>query len=209
MTEAIITFFRELTGNDYLTLFIISILPIVELRGGIIFMGGMDVNMFVGMLCCVAGSSLMTLPLIVAIRPLVSRMRNSKTFGRLGIALEECLTDRASDVDKGVGKWVGISTDAKKFLGVMLFVAVPLPMTGSWTGSAVASILDFKVWKAVLAVFVGNIIAGGILTAMVAFVPYEHIDFVLYGFIILATAIFLSMCWARIRKRKGNRGERC
>ena len=168
MTETIITFFRELTGNDYLTLFIISILPIVELRGGIIFMGGMDVNMFVGMLCCVAGSSLMTLPLIVAIRPLVSRMRNSKAFGRLGIALEECLTDRASDVDKGVEKWVGISTDAKKFLGVMLFVAVPLPMTGSWTGSAVASILDFKVWKAVLAVFVGNIIAGGILTAMMA-----------------------------------------
>ena len=209
MTEAIITFFRGLTGNDYLTLFIISILPIVELRGGIIFMGGMDVNMFVGMLCCVAGSSLMTLPLIVAIRPIVSRMRNSKTFGRLGIALEECLTDRASDVDKGVEKWVEISTDAKKFLGVMLFVAVPLPMTGSWTGSAVASILDFKVWKAVLAVFVGNIIAGGILTAMVAFVPHEYIDFVLYGFIILATAIFLSMCWARIRKRRGNRGERC
>lgn len=209
MTEAIITFFRELTGNDYLTLFIISILPIVELRGGIIFMGGMDVNMFVGMLCCVAGSSLMTLPLIVAIRPLVSRMRNSKTFGRIGIALEECLTDKASDVDKGVEKWVGISTDVKKFLGVMLFVAVPLPMTGSWTGSAVASILDFKVWKAVLAVFVGNIIAGGILTAMVAFVPQEYIDFVLYGFIILATAIFLSMCWARIRKRRGNRVERC
>ncbi|MBR2485538.1 MAG: hypothetical protein IKB54_04195, partial [Clostridia bacterium] len=66
MTDTIITFFRELTGNDYLTLFIISIIPLVELRGAIIFMGGMEgINLIAGMMCCVAGSSVMIIPIIL------------------------------------------------------------------------------------------------------------------------------------------------
>ena len=81
MTETIITFFRELTGNDYLTLFIISMIPIVELRGAIIFMAGMDVNMIAGMFCCVAGSSVFITPIILVIRPLIRKMKKSKTFG--------------------------------------------------------------------------------------------------------------------------------
>ena len=203
MTEAIITYFRELTGNDYLTLFIIAIIPIVELRGAIIFMAGMDVNMVAGMFCCVAGSSLMIVPLILAIRPIIHRMKRSKAFGKLGRELEDMLSDRAPDVSKEGGAVKRrMSADAKKFWGVLIFVALPFPMTGSWSGSAIASILDFKLWKAALSVFIGNIIAGAILTAIVAFVPEGYTDFVLYAFIALAIAIFLGIYLTRFAKKE-------
>ena len=202
MTETIITFFRELTGNDYLTLFIISIIPIVELRGAIIFMSGMDVNMVAGMFCCVAGSSLMIVPLILAIRPIIHRMKRSKAFGKLGKALEDTLSDRAPDVSEEGGVKKKMSADAKKFWGVLIFVALPFPMTGSWSGSAIASILDFKLWKAALSVFIGNIFAGAILTAIVALVPEGYTDFVLYAFIALAVIIFIGIYLTSFAKRE-------
>ena len=205
MTDTIITFFRELTGNDYLTLFIISMIPIVELRGAIIFMGGMEgINLIAGMMCCVAGSSVMIIPIILVIRPLIRNLKKSKLFSKFGKRMEENLIERAPEVsgesENAIKK--KMSLDSKKFWGTFIFVAIPFPMTGSWTGSAISGILDFKLWKAALAVFLGNIVAAGILTVIVAFVPPKYADFVLYGFIILAIALCISLYFSRAAKRE-------
>jgi uncharacterized membrane protein len=50
------------------------------------------------------------------------------------------------------------------FWGVTLFVGIPLPMTGAWTGTLVAAIIDMKFWKAVLSAFIGVLIAGVIMS---------------------------------------------
>ncbi len=203
MTATIVEFFNNITGNDYLTLFIISIIPIIELRGAIVLMVGMDVQPIVGMLCCIAGSSVMIIPLILVIRPLIRKLKASKTFSKFGKKLEENLSERAPDVDseqQGIKK--KLSKDAKKAWGTFAFVAVPLPMTGSWTGSAIAGILDFPLWKAALSVFAGNIVAAGILTLIFMFVPEGYADFVLYGFIILAVALFVVFYFTRVAKRE-------
>jgi uncharacterized membrane protein len=50
------------------------------------------------------------------------------------------------------------------FWGVALFVGIPLPMTGAWTGSLVAAIIDMKFWKAVLSALVGVLCAGVVMT---------------------------------------------
>lgn len=71
-----------------------------------------------------------------------------------------------------------LSSDAKKFLGLSLFVGVPLPFTGAWTGSGVGAFMDFKLWKAALAVFIGNFIAACILTLLTAFIPVKYIDII-------------------------------
>ena len=205
MTETIITFFRELTGNDYLTLFLISMIPIVELRGAIIFMGGMEgINLIAGMMCCVAGSSVMIIPIILIIRPLIRRLKKSKLFAKFGKRMEESLSDRAPEVNGEEKNLIKkkMSLDMKKFWGTFIFVAIPLPMTGSWTGSAIAGILDFKLWKGALAVFLGNIIAAGILTLIVAVVPHQYADFVLYGFVVLAIATCVTLYFTRSSKRE-------
>lgn len=204
MAESIANFFLEWTHNDYLTLFIISIVPIIELRGAIVLMGGMNVNQIAGMFCCVAGSSVMIIPLILLIRPLIRKLKKSKMFAKFARNMEENLSDRAPDVsdEKSNSLKKKMSLDAKKFWGLYIFVAIPLPMTGSWTGSAIGSILDFKLWKAALAVFIGNITAAGILTLMVHFVPAGYMDFVLYGFVILAVALAVSLYFTRASKKE-------
>jgi uncharacterized membrane protein len=50
------------------------------------------------------------------------------------------------------------------FWGVCLFVAIPLPVTGAWTGSLVAAMIDMKFWKALLSCLIGVMIAGVVMT---------------------------------------------
>jgi uncharacterized membrane protein len=52
------------------------------------------------------------------------------------------------------------------FWGVTIFVAIPLPTTGAWTGSLVASMIEMKFWKALLSAFIGVLIAGAVVTAV-------------------------------------------
>ena len=86
MINTIIEFFRNLTHNDYLTLYIISIIPIIELRGAIVFMSGMFDSlkeMIIGMFCCVAGSTTVILPLLLITRPLIRSMKRTKWFSKI------------------------------------------------------------------------------------------------------------------------------
>ena len=50
------------------------------------------------------------------------------------------------------------------FWGLALFVGIPLPMTGAWTGALVAALIDVKFWRAMLATFIGVCLAGAIMT---------------------------------------------
>ncbi|MDE6060625.1 MAG: small multi-drug export protein [Clostridia bacterium] len=236
MIQTIIDFFTSITGNDYLTLYVISIIPIIELRGAIVFMSGMfnsAQEMIAGMFCCVAGSTTVILPLIILTRPLIRRMKRSKWFSKLAKNMEATLASRAeaayseekdknrnaeravadgmqSEVDgsaNGKRKKKPMSTDTKKFLGLFAFVAIPLPMTGAWTASCIGSFLEFPVWKAALAVFLGNIVAGSILTVIAYVLPQEYADLFLYGFVILAIAIALILYFTRSKRMEKQRRE--
>ena len=98
-----------------------------------------------------------------------------------------------------------LSKDTKKFLGLFVFVSVPLPMTGAWTGSCVGSFLDFPVWKASLAVFFGNIVAGLILMTIAYFLPRQYADVFLYGFVVLAIAIAVTLYFSRSKRNERKR----
>ena len=191
MIEAISEFFKNFTGgNDYLMLYLMSIIPVIELRGAIVFMSGMFtesasrfLECYIGMWCCIAGSTTVIFPLMLITKPLLSRLKRSKWFSKFAKKLESNLSDRAEEAyaDKDAGKSKRLSKDARKFLGLFVFVAVPLPMTGAWTGSCIGSFLDFPIWKAALAVFLGNVVAGHILMAVAYFMPQQYADLFLYA----------------------------
>ena len=218
MIEQLITQISNAIGNPYLTLYVISIIPIIELRGAILFMPYMfDTigEMMLGMLCCIAGSTTVILPLILITRPFLKKLRRSKWFSKLGKRMEANLADRAESAyneekieqREAHRKRKPMSKDGKKFLGLFVFVAIPLPMTGAWTGSCIGSFLDFPVWKASLAVFFGNIVAGLILTTVAYFLPRQYADVFLYGFVILAIAIALTLYFTRSKKIEKKRAE--
>ena len=216
MIQDLITQISNAIGNPYLTLYVISIIPIVELRGAILFMPYMfDTigEMMLGMLCCIAGSTTVIVPLILITRPLLKKLRRSKWLSKIGKRMEANLADRAEsayDEEKieereAKRKRKPLSKDTKKFLGLFVFVSVPLPMTGAWTGSCVGSFLDFPVWKASLAVFFGNIVAGLILTTIAYFLPRQYADVFLYGFVVLAIAIAVTLYFSRSKRNERKR----
>ena len=216
MIQDLITQISNAIGNPYLTLYVISIIPIVELRGAILFMPYMfDTigEMMLGMLCCIAGSTTVIVPLILITRPLLKKLRRSKWFSKIGKRMEANLADRAEsayDEEKieereAKRKRKPLSKDTKKFLGLFVFVSVPLPMTGAWTSSCVGSFLDFPVWKASLAVFFGNIVAGLILTTIAYFLPRQYADVFLYGFVVLAIAIAVTLYFSRSKRNERKR----
>ena len=216
MIQDLITQISNAIGNPYLTLYVISIIPIVELRGAILFMPYMfDTigEMMLGMLCCIAGSTTVIVPLILITRPLLKKLRRSKLFSKIGKRMEANLADRAEsayDEEKieereAKRKRKPLSKDTKKFLGLFVFVSVPLPMTGAWTGSCVGSFLDFPVWKASLAVFFGNIVAGLILTTIAYFLPRQYADVFLYGFVVLAIALAVTLYFSRSKRNERKR----
>ncbi len=217
LAQIITDFFTEWTGNDYLTLYLISIIPVIELRGALVIMAGMPsintvTEMIAGMFCCVAGSTTVILPLILLTRPLIKKLKQTKAFAKLAKNMENNLASRAeeaykADEDDGVDngkrkKRKPLSPDAKKSLGLFVFVAIPLPMTGAWTGSCIGSFLDFPVWKASLSVFFGNIVAAAILTLIAAFLPNQYADIFLYGFVVLAIALAVILYFTRAKKQE-------
>ena len=207
MTQTIVDFFQSITGNNYLTLFLISIIPIIELRGAIILIAGMpDVHRIAGMFVCFAGSSVVIIPLLLCLRPILNKLKKTKVFGKIAAFFEDLFQSRADGVNKKAqeGKLTKkMSSDSKKFLGLALFVGVPLPFTGAWTGSGVGAFMDFKLWKAALAVFIGNFIAACILTLLTAFIPVKYIDIILYAFLALVVlSLVISFTIAVIRRKK-------
>lgn len=217
MIDEVIEFFRSITGNDYLTLYVISIIPIIELRGAILFMPGMFSTieeMLLGMCCCVAGSTTVILPLLLITRPLIRRLKRTKLFAKMAKNMEENLADRAESAyseenqNKKQSKMrKSMSKDAKKAWGLFIFVAIPLPMTGAWTGSCIGSFLDFPIWKAALSVFFGNIVAGFILTTIAYFLPQQYADIFLYGFVLLAIALAVMLYFSRNKRKERKKAQ--
>ena len=169
-------------------------------------------DMICGMFCCVAGSTTVILPLLLITRPLIRAMKRTKWFSKIAKNMENNLADRATSAyneeEANNGKIKKkLSSDTKKFLGLFIFVAIPLPMTGAWTGACVGSFLDFPIWKAALAVFFGNIVAGAILTTIAYFLPQQYADIFLYGFVVLAIAIAVVLYFTRSKRQERKRAE--
>lgn len=127
---------------------ILSMVPITELRGAIPIGIANGLNTWGVYVSSVLGSTLVAIPLILFYRHVVKFLRDKMIFVNL-----------LNKVD------VKIETSMKKMkaaslLGIIVFVGIPLPTTGTWTAAAIASILRMRVVEAFCGVFIGNCIAG-------------------------------------------------
>ena len=194
MTEAIIEFFRNLLKNDYLTIIIIAILPIIEVRGAIPVAFGMGMKPLTAMFTAFIGCSIVIPFLLLLLRPILNALKKIKFIGRIADAAEDILQAKADKVTakaKASGKITdGEISSRYKFWGVLLFVAVPLPMTGVWTGSAVAAFLDMKFIPAFISVMLGNLCAAIIMTILSIFF-INYLDIILTAFLLLVVSILV------------------
>ncbi len=145
---------------DELVCFVISMVPIIELRGGLIVAAIKDIPLFKAVAICIAGN-LVPIPFILLlITPIFNWLKTTKLFKPLVEKLEK----------KSLGK----SEKIKKyeFLGLVLFVGIPLPGTGAWTGSLIASLLNIKIKKAFPAICLGLLLATVIMCIITYAIPW-------------------------------------
>lgn len=149
MTDFIV---EAITGADvgkYLATFIISMIPVIELRGAIPIGVSLGLSHAEAMGISIIGNMLPVPFIILFIRPIFRWMtRKSGKLARLAEKLET----------KAEGKWDRIHR--YQFFALTIFVAIPLPGTGAWSGALIAAVMNMRLRNALPSILLGVLIAG-------------------------------------------------
>ena len=139
---------QSLLRNKWFYLFCISMLPIVELRGGIPAGAAMGLSFWPVYLTCVLGN-LLPVPFLILFAKKILEFLSA--LPRIGGFFQKiiCRADQKATEIGHYEKW-----------GLFLFVAIPLPGTGAWTGSLVAAVLRMRIWQAFLVITAGVLVSG-------------------------------------------------
>ena len=154
MTEALVDRIVDVfQGNvpKELIIFLISMLPVLELRGGMIAAKLLEVPLLKAFVICYIGNILPIPFILLFIRQIFKLMKKTKIFRGLIERLEKRAMGKSDQIKR------------YEFLGLLLFVGVPLPGTGAWTGSLIASLLEVDIKKSSVAIFCGLIMATVIM----------------------------------------------
>ena len=209
MTE----FISNLVGNNQLATVIMSIFPLVELKGGIVFARSAGLDFFISLILAYIGSTIVFFPIYFLLKPILNLMKKIKWFNKLAVKVEGYFNDKAektleSQTSKNIEKGKSKNSTLLKQLGVFIFVAIPLPMTGVWTGTAISVFLNLKFKHAVLPIVLGNSIAGLLISLLcvicLAFWSIEVLDYILYGLFVLVI-IFLIITIIKVATNKSSK----
>ena len=142
--------------KKYLLCFLVSMVPMIELRGGVPIAVGWGLDYFVALAVCVLGNML-PVPLIYLFARQVLIWGADKKY--IGNFFRYCLEKG----ERGGEKLMRKAGRGGLFVALMLFVGIPVPGTGAWTGTLAASFLNMGLKSTVLSVSLGVVIAGIIM----------------------------------------------
>lgn len=155
MTDYIV---NALTGADlgaYFVTLIVSMIPVIELRGAIPLGVGLGLSHFDAMWVSMVGNMLPVPFIILFIRPIFKWMtKKSEKLGRVVEKLEA----------RAEGKWDKVHK--YQFFGLAIFVGIPLPGTGAWTGALIAAVMDMRMRSALPSIALGVVMAGLLVTGI-------------------------------------------
>ena len=154
MVEGIVNSFINILGflggipfGKELTVFIISLMPILELRGGLLAASLLNINGIVAYIVCIIGN-IIPVPFILWF---MKKILDSAHFSKFAKWLDKKIDKRKGQLEK------------YGYLGLVLFVGIPLPGTGAWTGCLIASVLEMDKKKSFIAAVLGIIMASIIM----------------------------------------------
>ena len=134
--------------------FIVSLLPILECRGGLLLASMLKVNLLKAIPLAILGNILPIPFVLLFMRHILNFMRRFSFFLPLVEWLEKRAQNKSMSLKRG------------EFWGLLLFVGIPLPGTGGWTGALVASLMEMDFKKAMLAISLGVLLATFIMSVV-------------------------------------------
>ena len=152
--EALVHWFSQ-NLSQYISpegaVFIISMIPLLELRGGLLAASLLKISAAKAIPLCIVGNIIPIPFILLFIKQIFKILKKTKLFRGLVIKMENRAMKKSDQVKK------------YEFLGLMLFVGIPLPGTGAWTGSLIASLLEIDIKKSSMAILCGIIMATVIM----------------------------------------------
>ncbi len=155
--DSMITWFMEVLGGKVskeMIVFVVSMVPILELRGGLVVASLLDINIVRAIWFCVIGNIIPVPFILLLITPVFNWLKRTKLFCPIVEKLENKALGKSEQIEK------------YEFWGLVLFVGIPLPGTGAWTGSLIAALLGIRFKKAFPAVLLGIVIATVIMSVL-------------------------------------------
>lgn len=144
---------------NYLIIFLVSMVPIIELRGAMVYAVGFDLPYIPALIVCVLGNMLPVPFIYFFARKFLNWGAEKKYIGKI------CSFFLVKG-EKAGQKLVAATGRGGLFVALMLFVGIPLPGTGAWTGALGASFLNMGFKSTVLSVCLGVVIAGIIMATL-------------------------------------------
>jgi len=155
--DSIVQWFASSLGqyiSREMVVFIISMMPILELRGGLLAASLLQIPITAAIPICIAGNIIPIPFMLLFIKKSFQWLKKINLFRPLIETLEQRAMKKSATVAKG------------EFWGLAIFVGIPLPGTGAWTGSLIAALLEIKFKNAILSIFAGIIIATFIMAIL-------------------------------------------
>lgn len=161
LAEILINFFSERLGDnsEELIIFIISMLPVLELRGGLIAAKLLGVDWLPAFIICFIGNMVPIPFILLFIRKIFEFLKKFKFTRKIVEKLETKSKKKSDKFKKGTR------------FGLFTFVAIPLPGTGGWTGSLIAAMLDMRLKYSLPIIAAGVLCAGIIMSVIAYFIP--------------------------------------
>lgn len=145
------SFLSALFSKQLLYIFSISILPVIELRGAIILAAAWDLPILGAYFAALLGNLLPIPFALLFAHKILSFLKDLPFFSHFAYRYEEKIVSKAEEME------------TLTWWGLVIFVAIPLPGTGAWTGSFLAALLKVPLVKAFFAIALGVAIAGIIM----------------------------------------------
>lgn len=154
--DFLVEFFIDIFGgiNKEIVVFIISLMPILELRGGLLAASLLDIEFVRAATICIIGNVL-PIPFVLMFLKFVLNLFEKWTVTKKIVNwLEKKVEEKREQIDK------------YGYLGLILFVGIPLPGTGAWTGSLLAVMLGMNRKKSFVCILLGVILAAVIMSIL-------------------------------------------
>lgn len=154
--ESLVESLTELLGGlgKEVIVFIISMFPILELRGGLIASALLGVDFIPGYLCSIIGNVLPIPIVLLFLEKIFNLLKNIKFTKNLVNKIENKIMSKKGQIEK------------YGYLGLLLFVGIPLPGTGAWTGAGLAVLLNLDKKKSFIVILLGVILASIIMSIL-------------------------------------------
>ena len=199
-------------GNHiWLATMVISMLPLTEVKVAIPFAMDRGYSFWKALFFAMIGSAIITVLLTFLAALILKLLKKTKAFKKIAISIEKRVKDKSNKIENDVESKTTDEKDKKKkaikkfwlkYLAVVAFVAIPLPLTGVWTGTCIGVFIGLKNYQTISSVLIGNFIASTLVSLLSKLIGHELLFAIMLGFVFAIIIYFVIRIIVKAVKNK-------